>query len=188
MRGLVVLTGLDQLPPAERWPRLVAPLAAALAESGLGHLPDFASLERDAAESGALNATEVAVSLANLAYGRSLVRRVAEAACIRVLAHKVPERWRDYGCFDYFASPFAEQGYYDEAGQYWYIVPADEVYEDSERPFLVIGGPGVDGINWGYRAGQTGLWAYYPLDQEFVWLAPTAKALLEGWRSGAITV
>jgi hypothetical protein len=31
------------------------------------------------------------------------------------------------------------------------------------------------------------LWAY-PIDGDFVWLAPTAQALLQGWLSGAITV
>lgn len=82
----------------------------------------------------------------------------------------------------------AEHGYWDEAGQYWYLWPADQVYEESELRLLVIGGPGVDGIEWGYRAGQSGVWAYYPFNGEFVWLAPTADALLQGWLSGSITV
>jgi hypothetical protein len=103
----------------------------------------------------------------------------------------VPERWREYNCDDFFASPLAESGYQGEQGQldrYRYIWSADRVYEDTERSFLVIGRAGVDGIVWGYRRGESGLWALYPIGEEFVWLAPTAGELLQGWISGKITV
>jgi len=184
MRGIVVVTGLDQLPPSERWPRLVAPLAAELADSGLGLLPDLDSLTRDACG----GATEVAVDLANLDFGRDLIRRIVEAAGITPVAGAMPERWQEYGCSDYFASPLSRNGYWDEAGQYWYICPSDRVYEKADLRLVVVGGPGVDGIDWGYRAGHTGVWAYYPMGREFVWLAPDVDALLEGWLSGAITL
>lgn len=186
MRGIVVITGLDQLPPTERWLHLVAPLAAELADSGLGHLPDLDAL-RSEAEGGSPGPTEVAVYLVNLDYGRQLIGRVAERAGIQPRAGAVPERWRGFGCADYFSSALAQHGYWDEAGQYWYVWPADRVYEAADHPFLVIGGPGVDGIDWGYRAALSGLWAYYPIGREYVWLAPTAEALVEGWRSGNIT-
>jgi hypothetical protein len=100
----------------------------------------------------------------------------------------VPHRWRDYQCGDYFGSPLAATGYFDELGQFWYIQPAEQVVEDVARDFLVIGGAGVDGIAWGYRRGQSGLWAWYPIDSEFVWLAPTTEALIQGWLAGTITV
>jgi hypothetical protein len=187
MRGIVVVTGLDQLPPAERWPRLVAPLAAELADSGLGHLPDLEALRSDAA-GGNPGPAEVAVDLANFDYGRQLISRVVEEAGIRPRPGAVPERWRGFGCSDYFGSALAGQGYWDEGGQYWYVWPSDRVYEEADRPFLVIGGPGVDGIGWGYRDGHTGVWASYPIGRGFVWLAPTADALLQGWRTGAVTV
>ena len=132
--------------------------------------------------------TEVVIDLVNLDYGRLLICRAVEEAGIRTLAHTVPKRWRGFGCSDYFGSSLAEGGYWDEAGQYWYVWPSNRVYESADRQLLVIGGPGVDGIDWGYRADQTGLWAYYPIGQEFVWLAPTADALVQGWRAGAITV
>jgi hypothetical protein len=187
MRGIVVVTGLDQLPPSERWPRFVAPLAEELVSSGLGCLPDLEAL-RQQTEGGKPGPTEVAVELVNLGYGRQLLSRIVEGAGIRSPAAVVPERWRGFGCSDYFGSALAEQGYWDEAGQYWYVLPSDRVYERADLPLLVIGGPGVDAIDWGYRAGHTGLWAYYPIDGVFAWLAPTTDALLQGWRSGAITV
>ena len=45
-----------------------------------------------------------------------------------------------------------------------------------------------DGINWGYRRGNSGLWAWYPIDAEFRYLAPTTEALLDGWFSGSINM
>ena len=198
MAGLIVVSGLDQLPPKERWPRLIAPLADELAYSGLGDLPDLASLRREAHESGRLAATEVAVNLVNFDYGRELVNRMVEAAGVKRGQPVVPARWHEYDCGDYFSSALADHGYWDEAGQYWYIWPADRVYEDVDLQFLRIGSAGVDGIDWGYRRGHSGLWAYpnhnipmgpeRPVDGEFVWLAPTAQALLQVWLTGAITV
>jgi hypothetical protein len=100
----------------------------------------------------------------------------------------VPERWREYSCEDYFTSPIAATGYWDEPGQYWYFWPAERVVEDTEREFLVVGSAGVDGINWGYRKGHRGLWAFYPIDGEFALLAPTFEQLVDGWLSGRLTV
>jgi hypothetical protein len=100
----------------------------------------------------------------------------------------VPERWQEYNCEDYFASPLAETGYWDEGGQYWYFWRADRILEDHKRQFLVIGSAGVDGIDWGYRKGLRGLWAYYPIDSEFVLLTDTFAELVERWLSGRLTV
>lgn len=186
--ALIVVVGLDQLPAAERWPRLVAPLAEELANSGLGSLPELDALRRERDQTGDLQTTEVAVVLVNWDYGRPLIDRVVQAAGIKREKPAMPARWCDYHCADYFDSKLAENGYWDEPGQYWYIVSADRVYEDTERQLLVIGGPGVDGIDWGYRLRHTGLWAWYPIDAEFAAIAATAQALLQGWLSGAITV
>jgi hypothetical protein len=100
----------------------------------------------------------------------------------------VPEKWHGYDCSDYFRSPLAHEGWWDDDSQYWYIEPAERVQEDSARDFLVIGGPGVDGIKWGYRKGERGIWAHHPIDDEFVLLAESAAELRDGYRSGRITV
>ncbi|MCC6670907.1 MAG: hypothetical protein IT458_07595 [Planctomycetes bacterium] len=101
---------------------------------------------------------------------------------------EVPEKWRGYDCGDYFQSPVAEEGWWDEEGQYWYIEPAGKLREDAGHQFLVIGGPGVDGIHWGYRKGHRGIWAHYPIEDEFVLLAGSASELREGYSSGRIKV
>ena len=98
----------------------------------------------------------------------------------------VPVHLRGYPCDDYFASEFANQGYWDEPSQLMLIVPASEVKVLSEVSFLVIGRPGIDGIEFGYRAGHTGLWAYYPIDQAFVLLAPTVANLVAAFESGKL--
>jgi hypothetical protein len=188
MALLIVATELDLLLPTERWSRLIAPLAEELANSGLGSLPDLDSLQREFDTSGSLQATEVAVILVNFDYGRPLVDRVVAAAGIKREKPVLPSRWQTFNCADYFNSSLAEHGYWDEPAQYWYIWPAGRIYEDRDLQFLVIGSAGVDGINWGYRLGHGGLWAWYPIDAAFVALAPTAEAFLQGWLSGSITV
>jgi hypothetical protein len=68
------------------------------------------------------------------------------------------------------------------------IVPAADVEEREPSGSLVVGRPGVDAIEFGYRKGLRGLWAYYPIDQEFVLMAPTVTELVEGWLSGRLSV
>jgi len=100
----------------------------------------------------------------------------------------VPERWRGYACSDYFESALAEQGWWDEDSQCWYIEPAPKLREDAALEFLIIGGPGVDGIRWGYRRRHPGVWAHYPIEDAFVRLAATASDLRAGVFSGNIKV
>jgi hypothetical protein len=63
----------------------------------------------------------------------------------------------------------------------WVIVPIVEVYEDTELEFLVVGRSGSDGIDFGFRKGYSGLWAFYPIDQEFRPVASTVAELVDGW-------
>jgi hypothetical protein len=100
----------------------------------------------------------------------------------------VPERWKAYLCEDYFSSLLAWDGYWDEAGQIWYIEPAERVEEDTEAKFLQVGRPGVDSIGFGYGKGHHGFWAYHRMEREFQYLAPTIQHFLDGWLSGKISV
>jgi hypothetical protein len=86
----------------------------------------------------------------------------------------VPNKWLACSCSDYFLSPLSETGWWDPEGQCWYVEPATRVREDTSRGFLVIGRPGVDGIEWGYRRGKPGVWAHYPIKDGFRLLAESA--------------
>jgi hypothetical protein len=99
-----------------------------------------------------------------------------------------PEKWRGYECSDYFQSPLAEHGWWDDEGQCWYIQPAGNLREDTGRELLIIGGPGVDGIEWGYRKGRAGVWAHYAIEDRFVLLTGSASDLREGYSSGRIKI
>lgn len=99
----------------------------------------------------------------------------------------IPEAFKTYNCADYFESRFIH-GFYDEQAHLTIILPVDQLSERSDLHFLVVGRPGVDGIEWGYRHGHSGLWAYYPISRKFEFLAPTVTALFDGWYSGQITV
>jgi hypothetical protein len=101
---------------------------------------------------------------------------------------EIPNHLHEYACADYFSSPWSTQGCWDETSQMWVIVSAAEVEERQEIRFLVVGRPGVDGIEFGYRQGRAGLWAYYPIEGEFVLMAPTVAELVEGWLSGKLSV
>jgi hypothetical protein len=59
--------------------------------------------------------------------------------------------WTRFPCQDYLASDWADQGCWDETSQTVLIVPAWEVTIRDDIAFLDIGGPGFDGIRWGYR-------------------------------------
>lgn len=102
---------------------------------------------------------------------------------------KVPEQWRDYACGDYFASPLAINGYWDDPGQLWLIEPRERVEEQVDAGFLQVGRPGVDGIGFGYRKGLPGFWAFHRMvAHECQYLAPSVQEFLDGWFSGRITV
>jgi hypothetical protein len=100
---------------------------------------------------------------------------------------QIPDALRAYECGDYFDSPLAETGWREPFGC-WFVEPADRLVVNERRGFLVIGRPCVDGIEWGYRRGLRGIWAYFPFDDEFRWLAESLAAFRDGWASGAITV
>ena len=91
MSGLIVITGLEQLAPSERWERLIEPLASKLEESGLGELPDLSELARELHTSGRVEAREVAIRLRNFDYGMELVERVLKTAGLECVRRR-PER------------------------------------------------------------------------------------------------
>lgn len=97
-----------------------------------------------------------------------------------------PTDLRDFFCDDYLASSWAEHGYWDGASQLMLVVPARERLLRPELDFLAVGRPGVDGIEFGYRRGRRGVWAYYPIEREFVLVAETIADLIDGYTSSRI--
>lgn len=99
-----------------------------------------------------------------------------------------PEHYREYDCADYFAEGWSERGHFDEYSQTLVIAPLANAYENKSAGFFAIGCSGADGIDFGYRAGHTGLWAYYPITREFKFMSATVAQLVEGWCSGKLSV
>ena len=188
MNYVIVVSELQQLPPPKRWSMLVAPLAEELDNSGLGRIIDLDCLRREANELGRIEAEELAVELVHLGYGRELVKDVVSAAGLKPCKPETPKRWLDYHCEDYFREGWCERGHLDEASHTLVFAPLTEAYENPEIEFFVVGTSGWDGIDFGYRRGQAGLWAYYPIEREFKFMAPTVAELVEGWCSGRLSV
>jgi hypothetical protein len=188
MGAVIILSELGLLPPTERWARLVAPLAEELDSSGLGQIVELDSMRHEATELGRVEAEELAVELRNLGYGREVVNTVISAAGVPLVKPRVPKRWLDFHCEDYFSEGWSEHGHFDEPSQTSLIVPLTEAYEDTDIEFLVVGRSGWGGIDFGYRKGQAGLWCYYPIDREFKFMAGTIAELVEGYCSGRLGV
>ncbi|NBR85922.1 MAG: hypothetical protein EB141_20625 [Verrucomicrobia bacterium] len=99
-----------------------------------------------------------------------------------------PKQYRGYDCADYFAEGWSERGHFDEHSQTLVIAPLTEAYEDKQIGFFAVGRSGWDGIDFGYRVGHPGLWAYYPITREFKFMSSTVAELVEGWCSSKLSV
>lgn len=89
-------------------------------------------------------------------------------------------------CREYFEH-FGE-GRYDPQSQFWFIFPRHQLSTNPETGALVIGAPGCDGIDFCFRQGLKGVWAYYPYEQLWELKAASLADLEEGWLGGTITV
>ncbi len=80
------------------------------------------------------------------------------------------------------------EGCYSPSEQYWTIRPRAGYKYDAQRDWLCIGGPGVDGIEFGILRGRHGVFAYYPVGGEYVLKAASATELFRAWVSREISV
>lgn len=87
---------------------------------------------------------------------------------------------------EYF-SDYAD-GRYDDFAQLAFIYPADEARLSEGGHVFYIGCPGADGIEFAYRRGHPGIWAWYPIDAEWVRVAPDLATLEADWLSRKLTV
>ena len=95
-----------------------------------------------------------------------------------------PKDWPEAA--EYFA--YFSKGRFDDVGKYGFIYSRDQARtsEDGER--LYIGRAGVDGIEFVFRRGSPGVWAYYPIEGDYMLKAENIATFEAGWRSGEITV
>lgn len=69
------------------------------------------------------------------------------------------------------------------------ILPGDRIEEDETKEWLIIGWPGVDGIQFRVKSKETdqSVYAFYPFEQEYVKIADSDKDLIEKWKAGQVT-
>ena len=104
------------------------------------------------------------------------------------MSTRVPDRWREYDCTDYFEQGWWERGHFHEESQTLVIVPLEKAYEVHASEFFAVGRSGADGIDFGYRKGHSGLWAFYPVESDFKFMAPTIEVLAQNWCDGKLFV
>ena len=89
-------------------------------------------------------------------------------------------------CAEYFKS--YRDGRFHERSQLWFILPIQDISIDPRRSALVVGSAGADSIDFCFRRGHAGVWAYYPYENEWVLKANSLAELERGWLEGTIGV
>jgi hypothetical protein len=95
-----------------------------------------------------------------------------------------------YRCGDYLESPYAREGYYSAPDQWWVVLPKEQAVEicdisdNSPLGFLKIGCPGIDGVSFGYRRDEEGIWSYDPILNEFLKIANDFPEFLQLYKDG----
>ncbi len=79
-------------------------------------------------------------------------------------------------------------GFYSKIEYLWLIEKQENWNVDNERGYLHFGNAGCDGIEFGLRKGMKGIWAFYPIDNEYEKKAETVSELVKGWTTGKISV
>jgi hypothetical protein len=87
----------------------------------------------------------------------------------------------DHSLTDITSSSKYRHGYYDDFNQIQFVLPNEEWTEDIERNVIVIGHPGVDGIDFVYRFGLNGIWTYYSIENRYEYLASNIDELVSLW-------
>lgn len=86
------------------------------------------------------------------------------------------------------ASDYRKHGYLDTDSQCQYILSEADRYVDESRDVYVLGHAGADGIEFVLKPNDQAVYAYTPIDDEYVQLAPDFDSFMTGWRDGSITV
>jgi hypothetical protein len=79
-------------------------------------------------------------------------------------------------------------GRYDNHSHHWFLLPQSKILIERNGFDLVIGSAGCDLIDFCFRKGMSGVWAFYPIEEEYALLASNLKELEAGWLDGSIAV
>ena len=101
---------------------------------------------------------------------------------------EVPEQFSAFACGEYFATDAFRRGVFEVSTQVYLVAPIEQLRIVPEHNFLAVGRPGVDGIEFGFVAGQPGVWALYPSEGRLAPVAQSLAGLLSGWTAGSISV
>ena len=96
--------------------------------------------------------------------------------------------WNFKTASEFVLSSFPPEGWFSEESQYWILRLVHEWRIEEAASWIDVGGPGADGISWAVRRDHPGVWAYYPIDDDFEFIASGSQELIRGWSSGSISV
>jgi hypothetical protein len=103
-----------------------------------------------------------------------------------LIVNPIPKQFIRFDCLEYFRD--FQEGRYSASAHLWFILPVAEIGLHHEEDALTVGRPGVDGIEFCYRSGHSGIWAFYPIESEWRAVASTLKDLEERWTDGSLSV
>lgn len=166
--------GTVSRPEAEVWRTFLDSLATALSNSGLGTIPVGQVLDEPAEPTGP--PTDLFVVLHHHGYGRVMVEDYVRQHDIDFETPVAPRCWFGYRCDEYFANGWWNPEHAESQDNDGCIRPCSWIYEVPREEFLAIGTSGCDGIDFGYRKSERGLWAYYPGE---AYCKPMAETLAE---------
>ncbi len=86
------------------------------------------------------------------------------------------------------ASDYRKHGYFDTDSQCQYVLSEADRHVDESRNVYVLGHAGVDGIEFVLKPNDHAVYAYVPIGDEFVRLAPDFDSFITGWRRGSIEI
>jgi len=79
-------------------------------------------------------------------------------------------------------------GYFDAGCHCQIIASVADVHAPPDRGGLDLVVGAFDVADFCFRRGLRGVWAYYPIEGEYVLVAPDLRALISGLLDGSITL
>ena len=79
--------------------------------------------------------------------------------------------------------------YYCEESFTDVVLPVNNIKLNESREWLTIGSPGVDGIEFRMKANEIQedtVYAFYPIDNEYVKIADSPEDLVRRWKEGKL--